>query len=110
MQDKIFTPFYTSKETGHRPGLAIVRKLVEAHGGAIELDSTPRTGTEFVLSFPKQGREPEAHVKPRILVVEDERGIQLAIRGLLRREGYEVELADNGETRRSASSRRRPST
>jgi DNA-binding NtrC family response regulator len=35
-------------------------------------------------------------VKPRILVVEDERGIQLAIRGLLRREGYEVELADDG--------------
>jgi DNA-binding NtrC family response regulator len=35
-------------------------------------------------------------VKPRILIVEDERGIQLAIRGLLRREGYEVELADDG--------------
>ena len=36
-------------------------------------------------------------MKPRILIVEDERGIQLAIRGLLRREGYDVELADNGE-------------
>ena len=35
-------------------------------------------------------------MKPRILVVEDERGIQLAIRGLLRREGYDVELADDG--------------
>ena len=33
----------------------------------------------------------------RILVAEDERAIQLAIRGLLRRDGYEVELADNGE-------------
>jgi two-component system response regulator AtoC/two-component system nitrogen regulation response regulator NtrX len=32
----------------------------------------------------------------RILVVEDERAIQLAIRGLLRRDGYEVQLADNG--------------
>jgi DNA-binding NtrC family response regulator len=36
-------------------------------------------------------------VKPRILVVEDERAIQLALRGLLRREGYEVEAADTGE-------------
>ncbi|MBW2281697.1 MAG: sigma-54-dependent Fis family transcriptional regulator [Deltaproteobacteria bacterium] len=36
-------------------------------------------------------------MNPRILVAEDERAIQLAIRGLLRREGYEVELADNGE-------------
>jgi len=33
----------------------------------------------------------------RILVVEDERAIQLALRGLLRRDGYDVELADNGE-------------
>ncbi len=32
----------------------------------------------------------------RILIVEDERAIQVALRGLLRREGYEVELADTG--------------
>ena len=37
-------------------------------------------------------------MKPRILIVEDERGIQLAIRGLLRREGYDVHLADDGES------------
>jgi DNA-binding NtrC family response regulator len=36
-------------------------------------------------------------VKARLLVVEDEKAIQLALRGLLRREGYEVELADSGE-------------
>ena len=35
-------------------------------------------------------------MNPRILIVEDERGIQLAIRGLLRREGHEVDLADDG--------------
>jgi DNA-binding NtrC family response regulator len=35
--------------------------------------------------------------KARILVVEDERAIQLALSGLLRRQGYEVELADSGE-------------
>ena len=34
---------------------------------------------------------------PRILVVDDERAIQLALRGLLRREGYDVELAGSGE-------------
>ena len=36
-------------------------------------------------------------MKSRILIVEDEKGIQLALRGLLRRDGYDVELADNGE-------------
>ncbi len=34
---------------------------------------------------------------PRILVVDDERAIQLALRGLLRREGYDVELAGSGD-------------
>jgi DNA-binding NtrC family response regulator len=34
---------------------------------------------------------------PRILVVEDEHAIRLALRGLLKREGYAVELAENGE-------------
>jgi DNA-binding NtrC family response regulator len=36
-------------------------------------------------------------VTARLLVVEDERAIQLALRGLLGREGYEVELADSGD-------------
>ncbi len=35
-------------------------------------------------------------MKPRILIVEDERAIQLALSGLLRREGYEVACADDG--------------
>ncbi|MBW2281696.1 MAG: HAMP domain-containing histidine kinase [Deltaproteobacteria bacterium] len=52
-QDKIFTPFYTSRAEGTGLGLAITRKLVEAHGGAIELTSSPEKGTEFLLSFPK---------------------------------------------------------
>ena len=53
-QKKVFTPFFTSKETGTGLGLPIVRKLVGAHGGTIELTSSPEGGTEFVLIFPKQ--------------------------------------------------------
>ena len=37
-------------------------------------------------------------MKPRILVVEDENAIRLALKGLLTREGYEVDLAVDGET------------
>ena len=54
LQQKVFTPFFTSKESGTGLGLPIVRKLVGAHGGSIELTSTPDDGTEFVLVFPKQ--------------------------------------------------------
>ena len=50
---KIFSPFYTSKDTGTGLGLAITKKVVDAHGGSIEAHSEPGTGTEFVLTFPK---------------------------------------------------------
>ena len=54
---KIFSPFYTSKQTGTGLGLAITKKVVDAHGGSIEAHSDPGQGTEFVLTFPKQGQE-----------------------------------------------------
>jgi signal transduction histidine kinase len=57
--DKIFSPFYTSKTSGTGLGLAISKKLVDAHGGAIEAQSSPGSGTEFVLTFPAP-RAPES--------------------------------------------------
>jgi signal transduction histidine kinase len=52
--DRIFSPFYTSKQSGTGLGLAISKKLVDAHGGSIEATSAPGEGTEFVLTFPRQ--------------------------------------------------------
>jgi signal transduction histidine kinase len=54
-RDRVFNPFFTSKEHGTGLGLAIVKRIVEAHGGAIELASRSGEGTEFVLSFPRNG-------------------------------------------------------
>ena len=51
--DKIFHPFFTSKESGTGLGLSITKKLVEAHGGQIEIQSELGEGAEFVLTFPK---------------------------------------------------------
>jgi signal transduction histidine kinase len=56
---QIFSPFYTSKATGNGLGLAISKKVVDAHGGSIEAESTPGSGTEFLLTFPKRAPEPE---------------------------------------------------
>jgi signal transduction histidine kinase len=50
---KIFNPFYTSKEHGTGLGLPITKKIVEAHGGTIEVRSEIGDGAEFVLTFPK---------------------------------------------------------
>jgi len=54
-RQKIFNPFYTSKEHGTGLGLAITKKIVEAHGGTIEVRSQVGDGAEFVLTFPKSG-------------------------------------------------------
>jgi signal transduction histidine kinase len=53
--DKIFTPFHTSKSNGTGLGLPIARKIVESHGGSIEVESSVGKGTEFRVTLPKHG-------------------------------------------------------
>ncbi|MCG8590834.1 MAG: HAMP domain-containing histidine kinase [Proteobacteria bacterium] len=55
-RERIWSPFQTSKETGTGLGLPIVRKVVEAHDGTIELESDPSGGAAFLVTFPKERR------------------------------------------------------
>lgn len=55
-----FRPFHTSKPDGTGLGLPIVKKLVEAHGGSIELHASEGVGAEFAIVLPKAGPEPRA--------------------------------------------------
>ena len=52
-RERIWSPFFTTRQQGTGLGLALSRKTIEAHGGRIELLSDARQGTEFILSFPK---------------------------------------------------------
>lgn len=51
--DKIFEPYFSTKETGTGLGLAIVKKLVEDHNGIIDVESKPDEGAKFIIIFPK---------------------------------------------------------
>jgi two-component system nitrogen regulation sensor histidine kinase NtrY len=51
--ERIFTPYYTSKQHGIGLGLAIVQSVVSDHGGTISVKSEPGRGTTFVIELPR---------------------------------------------------------
>ena len=53
---RIFEPYVTTKAQGLGLGLAIARRIVEAHGGRIEAASAPGRGSIFRVSLPVNGR------------------------------------------------------
>src|ERR1035441_5714589 len=54
-RDRLFTPFAHSFPGGTGLGLAIVHRIVEEHGGAIRVDTTPGRGTTVSISLPLAG-------------------------------------------------------
>lgn len=52
--EKIFEPFYTTRERGTGLGLAITRQIVERHHGTITIDSRPGKGTMVRLILPRE--------------------------------------------------------
>jgi len=52
MQENIFEPFYTTRESGTGLGLAIVHRIVLDHGAEIRVESSPAGGATFVVRFP----------------------------------------------------------
>ena len=109
--NRIFEPFFSTKEVGKGTGLglATVHGIVKQHRGWIEVKSEIGQGTTFVIYLPAANRPVEAPVEPAspagqtaargtetILVAEDEPMLRELVRELLRQTGYRVLEAANG--------------
>jgi nitrogen fixation/metabolism regulation signal transduction histidine kinase len=51
--DKVFIPFFTTRENGSGIGLTLSRQIMHRHGGIIEVKSTKGEGAAFILQIPK---------------------------------------------------------
>ncbi len=51
--EKIFQPYFSTKKDGTGLGLATTRRIVEEHGGSIQVYSEPGRGSEFVMRLPR---------------------------------------------------------
>ncbi|UYV13061.1 MAG: ATP-binding protein [Phycisphaera sp.] len=52
--ERMFNPFYTTRQTGCGLGLAMVQRIVDAHGGRVDAASMDAGGARFVLALPTQ--------------------------------------------------------
>jgi signal transduction histidine kinase len=107
--EKIWEPFFTTKEKGHGTGLglATVRGIVKEHGGSITLQSRPGQGTTFQVLLPAtRGSESTpgaaaAAARPRgqgelLLVVDDDASVREVTGATLSAHGYRVQSAADG--------------
>jgi signal transduction histidine kinase len=108
LMGRIFDPFFSTKFTGRGLGLAAVLGIVRSHGGAVRVHSQQGQGTTFTVVFPESARAQETAPAPRaegaawhgrgtILLVDDEEMVRKGGRRLLRRLGFEVLEASDGE-------------
>jgi len=108
------------QQQGTGLGLAIIRELLSLMGGYVEVASEVGRGTEFSFTIPLErlstdqlvtapavSEEPEAvlSLPLRILVAEDNKVNQTLILRLLEKQGWDVQIAENGETAVAAATK-----
>jgi signal transduction histidine kinase/CheY-like chemotaxis protein len=109
-QKHIFEPFFTTKDVGRGTGLglSICFGIISQHGGQIRAESEPDKGATFIIELPAINGQSSSEHKvddgsamclgtKLVLVVEDEEDVAGLLQRVLRDDGHQVVLADNGE-------------
>ncbi len=71
---RVFEPYHTTKSTGSGLGLMIVQRIVQDHGGHIELMSKPEEGTQISIFLPYGGRQRRLPAPADVTSADPERG------------------------------------
>jgi signal transduction histidine kinase/CheY-like chemotaxis protein len=123
MLDKVFKPFVQAPQGPDRSagglglGLAVVQRLVELHGGTVEVaNEGAGRGARFTVRLPECMPPPERErsvpsIGPRglrVLVVEDGDDAREMMKAMLELHGYEVHVAADGKSGLEAAERLRP--
>ena len=109
IQDRIFDPFFSTKEEGRGLGLYSAYLIATRHGGDIDFESHPGRGTTFHILLPSTGKAPRREIKEkageatvgegkiRVLLMDDQEAVLDSTSLLLKELGFEVETARNGQ-------------
>ncbi len=104
--DKIFDPYYSTKQKGSGLGLATVYSIVKQHGGLITCESKLGRGAAFYLYLPALGHSEKVERLEgkrlfsghgRILVLEDDASVRAVMGRMLAKLGYESVFAQEGQ-------------
>ena len=106
IRERIFEPYFTTKETGSGLGLATVYAIVGQHEGHVDVESYPGQGTTFSITLPVAATAPIEETtstgplprgRGRILVMDDEPAVLQLLTKALEKLGYEAHLTESGQ-------------
>ncbi len=104
--ERIFEPYFTTKQRGSGLGLSTVYSIIKNHGGCVFAESAQGKGTTFHIYLPASGRPSRVREEPapdsptrdggRVLVMDDDEIIRKMLSNMLQLIGFEAEVTGDG--------------